>query len=362
MTCTEDDEYYQPGHEWLLYNCSLLLTDVILTDEYKIVCDIIVDGQTYYEEMLDDGTTYTYGAYTITCYGFIGTNGEKLAQITICTEEEANQILTLYFKPYPWSSNCSAASMLTSISEELAISLEAAFYAIPNNEYISHEIVVEKPEFSGIDLVGVRIYVYSTESPTSLQAIFGGVGIFLILAAIAILGCAIDYVGNIWQEILAVWTYKYPITVQESSETYSELTEVMVENWCYEVNNGTLSPDEFIVLLRDLSERNHAHRNMISPKNSLVADNEFDERIESAIVQYGIDGNFDALCASSLNAAQTRGDDDKTETGNNYEPGEVPDLSSDIDKAMEYLMYGGIAIGGIMLGTMGIQLMDTIKK
>ena len=283
----------------------------------------------------------------------------SFVSVECCHEtREANQTLTMYFRPYPWSSNCSAASMLTSVSDELAISLEAAFYTIPNNEYISHEIVVERPEFSEIDLVGVRIYVYSTDSPTSPQFIFGGVGIFLILLAIAVFSGVIEYIGNVWQEILAVWTYKYPMTVQESGETYSELTEVLIENWCYEVDDGTLSPDEFIVLLRDLSERNHAHRNMISPKNSHLADNAFGERIESAIAQYEIDGNFDALCASASNAAQVRAEDDETETGNNYEPGDMVDLSEATDDIMQYIMYGGMAIGGIMLASLGMRLID----
>ena len=283
----------------------------------------------------------------------------SFVSVECCHETcEANQTLTMYFKPYPWSSNCSAASMLTSVSEELAISLASAFYTIPNNEYISHEIVVERPEFSEIDLVGVRIYVYSTDSPTSPQFIFGGVGIFLILLAIAVFSGAIESVGHIWQEILAVWTYKYPMTVEEGGKNYSELTKVLIENWCYEVNNGTLLPDEFIVLLRDLSERNHAHRNMISPKNSHLADNEFDERIESAIAQYETDGNFDALCASASNAAQVRADDDETETGNNYEPGDMIDLSEDVVDVMEWIMYGGMAIGGIVLASLGMRLID----
>ena len=362
MICTEDEDFYPIGHEWNFHECSVTLTEVIdASSSYDIVCDITINGQHYYEQVLSDGTTYTYGAYTITCAGFIGAgDGSQLAQIIICTESEANQILTIYFRPYPWSSNSGAASLLSSKAIKLAGGFANAFSGISGHEYIDHEIVVEKPEFSGIDLVGVRIYLFSTESPTSPQFIFGGLGIAAVVLVVAILAGSLAYVGNKWQDIMATWTYKYPIVVRDANKQYSENVGLRIENGCYKVNNGEMTPDEFIVLLRDIIKENTAHRNMISPKNSSFADDDFELRIENAIAQYNADGNFDSLCTNATSAAQTRANDDKAETEDKYDPGDLPDLE-DTDEWLTYLMYGGMALGGIMLAPLGIQFIDTVK-
>ena len=167
--CTSDNvRYHSPGHEWkLLVNdniCSCTLLEVTYDREYTTICNVVVNGHLYPEERFKNGQTYLYDTFSITCYGWIGAeSGDQKADIRICAMSGATDILTIYFKPWSWTDVNSAVTNLANQSIEIAGELSNVFSDISGYEYVSHKIVVEKPDFSSSDLIGIRIYLEASE-------------------------------------------------------------------------------------------------------------------------------------------------------------------------------------------------------
>ena len=359
--CTSDDIGYQPpGYKWTLsvgdniLSCTLL--EVTYDKEYTTICDVVVNGHLYPKEQFKDGQTYFYDDFNITCYGWIEAESEdQKADIRICAPAEATDILTLYFKPWSWVNIDSAVTKLVDKTTDIAGELSNVFSDVSGYEYVSHEIVVEKPDFGSSNLIGIRIYLISSEESQPLVAWF--IPVILVLAVfLAAIG---PYVAYKIADIYNVYVDEYPALVNEYVDVYGEYNKLYLENEYQKVKLNESTPNDYIIAVemkKQMLEESYKFtpRNDRKPLDDLIS--KFDESIE----QYRKDDDFDKLYNRNNNDIEDHNKEREEETRKNYEPGERIDLKN--EGWFNYLTYGGMALGGILLAALGIKLIDTIKR
>ena len=346
MICTEDEKFYPAGTTWNLYGCTVELLEVLYDGERTIVCDVTVDGQTHYEEMLQHGTTHTYGAYTVTCRGFFGTD-EPLAQTIICTESEPTDVLTLYFRPWPWTNLDGVATDAVNKTVEIQGAIVNALSDYTGYEYVSHEITKVTMEGRTRKYIAVHIYINDTSSALNVQiapAVAIEIGIAIVLV-VAVLGLIVG-----WKWGTAASSETIIILEQELAETKKKLNDLQAQVDGDAFVGGEISGEEYIEIMYEAIRENKETANLLHLDPATF--NGYELCMNTAIDAYQSSEKTQAdktffresrdMCESGFGLLMT-------DEVNSREPAPfLPDFDDLMDDLLKYAKYGLLALFGIM--------------
>ena len=279
------------------------------------------------------------------------------------TIPEATHTLTLYFKPWPWTNVNSALSSLAGKSLEIAGALSNMFADATGYEYLGHKIVYERPKGGSYDAIGIKAYVKS-DGTSVPQVVFSLMACLVVLSFIAAFG---PYVVSIWEDTLTNAFVRLPHALRKVSTLQGDLDNARhdISNDEYDNSAHTDADKEaWIDVQLDIVRQDIELRREFLTKNDIAIHEAFEACVNNAISQYRTNGDFEALRATVGNCISTNATRRNEETEKNYTPADMVDINpgAAFDDFITYLIYGGVIVGGIMLATLGIQLIDTIKR
>jgi hypothetical protein len=286
---------------------------------------------------------------------------EDRVNVVCCHEEMqlATHVLTLYFKPWSWTNIDGALGDLASDTAEIAGELSNTFSGVSGHEYVGHEIVYEKPECSSDKLIGIKIYLYSddTAAPQLVPAL---VAVLVLAIFFATLG---KYVIYKISDIYNVYVSEYPVLVNEYTSVYGDYNVILMENEYNKVLLNTSTEDDYVnVLTNKIDMLRESYEFTPKVHNGFL--NDAIAKIEDALEQYHNDSDFGKLHNTILDTIEEHNEDREEETVVVYpdNPPIDPDITKTLDEMLTYLIYGGMAVGALLLSQIAITTTDTFRR
>jgi hypothetical protein len=286
---------------------------------------------------------------------------EDRVNVVCCHEEMqlATHVLTLWFKPWPWTNIDGALAKLS--NETLAISgeLSNVFSGITGYEYVSHDIVYATPSGSSHPLIGIKIHVYAS-APTVQVAPFA---VFIVIFAMAAFLSFGNPVAEAWGTILYE-AEMYPILIKELEQVGAERDDALFKVIKLEFESGQISDEEVIARMKALVAADKELAEEFLARNGMESHDKYAECANDAKRQYLLDGDINVYLNAMSSCLNTRLVERKEETETNYDDSDLVDLdfTTAFDDMLTYMMYGGMAVGALLLSQIAITTTDTFRR
>lgn len=286
---------------------------------------------------------------------------EDRVNVVCCHEEMqlATHVLTLWFKPWSWTNIDGALAKLS--NETLAITgeLSNVFSGISGYEYVSHDIVYATPSGSSHPLIGIKIHVYA-DDPSVQVAPFA---VFIIIFAMAAFLSFGNPVAEAWGTILYE-AEMYPILTKELEQVSAERDDALLKVIQLEYDAGQISEEEVIARIEALVAADKELNAEFLARNGMESHDKYAECVNDAKKQYLLDGDINAYLNTMSSCLNTRLVERKEETEANYDDGDLVDLdfTTAFDDMLTYMMYGGMAVGALLLSQIAITTTSTMRR